>query len=244
MDVNYRFWVAYVQERRPASVLDFGCGDGIVVRALREAGIDCYGTDVFYGGMDYDEGALKALVDDAVIRPYSPAEPLPFADDSFDLIISNMVLEHVADLEYTAAEFDRILKPGGVMRHHFPSRAVLREGHIGIPLAHWFSPGPLRTGWTLALSALGLGTDRDGPAREWTRKSLDWVDRYCYYRPYREVERAFERFAIHAREADYCRFRAQSPLLRRALSRWEPLQTVLLRRLGFMALEMRRREPA
>ena len=167
---------------------------------------------------------------------------MPFATDSFDLIISNMVLEHVADLELTVREFDRVLKSGGVMRHHFPSRAVLREGHIGIPLAHRLPRGRLRTGYTRALRTIGLGTQRDLPPREWTRRSLDWVDRYCLYRPYREIARTFAAFEIQAREADYCRFRARAPLLRRMLSRGARVQTVLLRRLAFMALEMRRRQ--
>jgi 2-polyprenyl-3-methyl-5-hydroxy-6-metoxy-1,4-benzoquinol methylase len=44
LDVNYRYFVSYGvarRERRSVSVLEFGCGDGVLVRALRRQGIDC-----------------------------------------------------------------------------------------------------------------------------------------------------------------------------------------------------------
>jgi SAM-dependent methyltransferase len=41
------------------------------------------------------------------------AAPLPFADASFDTIVSLAVFEHVANAEHTARELARVLKPGG-----------------------------------------------------------------------------------------------------------------------------------
>jgi SAM-dependent methyltransferase len=240
LDVNYRFWIEYVAARRPCVVLDFGCGNGAVVAALRAVGTDCYGTDTFYEGMEFDAAKLGAMVQARVIRPHPEGRPLPFADDTFDLIISNMVGEHIKDLQHTAAELDRVLKPGGMMRHHFPSAEVLREGHIGIPLVHRLRPGRLRTNYTLFLRTIGLGYHRTSPAREWTTNNLAWLDRHCFYRPYGEIAHAFGAFEIQAREADYCQFRAEGRWFRPLLDRFEPLQTILLRRLAFMALEMRR----
>jgi len=135
-----------------------------------------------------------------------------------------------------------LLAADGLMYHHFPSREVLREGHIGIPLAHRFPPGRARTAWTLTLRRIGLGYHRNAPPRAWTRKQLDWIDAYTFYRPYREIAHVFgERFVIRAREGDYCRFRAEGRRIRPLLSRFDGLQTFALRRLAFMALEMRRR---
>jgi SAM-dependent methyltransferase len=240
LDVNYRFWIDYVSARRPGVVLDFGCGNGVVVAALRALGTECYGTDTFYEGMEFDTETLGDLMQAGVIRPHGEGQPLPFADDTFDLIISNMVGEHIKDLQHTAAELDRVLKPGGIMRHHFPSVGVLREGHIGIPLVHWMRPGWLRTNYTLILRRLGLGYHQTSPPREWTTNNLAWLDRHCFYRPYHEIAHAFEPFDIQAREADYCRFRAEGRWFRPLLDRFERLQTILLRRLAFMALDMRR----
>ncbi|MDX6698305.1 MAG: hypothetical protein QOE65_1702 [Solirubrobacteraceae bacterium] len=43
----------------------------------------------------------------------SPAERLPFPDDSFDTVVATLVLCTVADPERTLAEVDRVLRPGG-----------------------------------------------------------------------------------------------------------------------------------
>jgi ubiquinone/menaquinone biosynthesis C-methylase UbiE len=43
----------------------------------------------------------------------APAEEIPFDDDSFDSVVSTMVLCTVADPDAAVAEIDRVLRPGG-----------------------------------------------------------------------------------------------------------------------------------
>jgi SAM-dependent methyltransferase len=43
------------------------------------------------------------------------AESLPFADESFDLVFGHAVLHHIPDLDRAAAEFLRVLRPGGTV---------------------------------------------------------------------------------------------------------------------------------
>ncbi|GAM10725.1 putative protein [Geobacter sp. OR-1] len=50
----------------------------------------------------------------------SPGAPLPFADNTFDMVISRYVLEHVHDLDQLLCEISRILKPNGVFRFCVP----------------------------------------------------------------------------------------------------------------------------
>jgi SAM-dependent methyltransferase len=249
LDVNYRYFVSYVGARagRPSfTVLDFGCGDGVLVQALRQQGIDCYGAEVFYPGGVYELPSTRELVERGIIRTFSEGAPLPFDDSTFDLVVSNQVFEHVEHLGAVVRELARILKQNGTAYHHFPSREVLREGHIGIPLAHRLPEGRLRFAYVALLRRLGLGSNKaDLPIRTWTRVMLDWLDAYCYYRPYARLLSEFtEYFSVRHREIDYCRFRAADrPWLRRPLE-IEPLRgfyALLFRRLAFMAVEMRKR---
>ncbi len=63
------------------------------------------------------------------IRQLSITKALPFADGTFEVVISNAVFEHVAEVPAAVQEVTRLLKPGGVCHiaiHLFPS---LSGGH-------------------------------------------------------------------------------------------------------------------
>ena len=181
-----------------------------------------------------------------MLRYYEPAGRLPFADDTFDVVVSDQVFEHVEPLQATIDELERVTRPGGISYHHFPFRTVWREGHIGIPLAHRLPPGRARLLYTVALRRLGLGTWKDErSARRWATDSLAWIDRWTVYRQAEEIQAAFGGVdRLRHREIEYCRFRAGGrPLLRAVLS--HPIATrpasALFRRLAFEAIEVRRR---
>lgn len=48
--------------------------------------------------------------------------PLPFADSSFDIVISDHVFEHVDDPGLVASELSRVLKPGGWICARTPNK--------------------------------------------------------------------------------------------------------------------------
>jgi SAM-dependent methyltransferase len=250
-DVNRRYFVHYVLEKQetigPLRVLDFGCGSGEVLRLLRQQGVECFGTDVFYEGTTtHDIPAVHRLLETQVIRRIPEGGRLPFQDGWFDLIISDQVFEHVEDTETTVRELDRILKDEGTMLHHFPSKDVLREGHIHIPLAHRLPPNLLRFGYTLLLRTLGFGNHKSGRTRrDWTRWKLDWIDRYCFYRTRTEIEAIFAtNHVITHREFEYCRFRAGGRPLISQLLRMNALRPPcesIFRGLAFMCIELEKR---
>ena len=70
---------------------------------------------------DIAPGMLEALranaerlgLDVETVR--TDAERLPFSDGSFDLVLGHAVLHHIPDLDRAAAEFARVLRPGGTM---------------------------------------------------------------------------------------------------------------------------------
>ena len=91
----------------PASVLDVGCGEGVLTEQWAER---LGGGRVV--GIDLDDPKLRSEWA-ARSRPnleYRAVEPgdLPFADGEFDLVAAIEVLEHVPDPERTLAEMRRV----------------------------------------------------------------------------------------------------------------------------------------
>lgn len=52
-------------------------------------------------------------------------ESLPFGDATFDLIVSDMVLEHIANPSLVSSELERVLKPGGRICARTPNKYCL-----------------------------------------------------------------------------------------------------------------------
>jgi ubiquinone/menaquinone biosynthesis C-methylase UbiE len=102
--------------RRGQRVLEIGCGTGNVLTALGRRRLDVEAT-----GIDPDPGALKRARRKAARkklpieyqRAYAGALPLP--DDSFDRVLSSLMLHHLDDQERARAlrEARRVLRPGG-----------------------------------------------------------------------------------------------------------------------------------
>jgi SAM-dependent methyltransferase len=209
---------------------------------LLQAGFDAYGCDIRWPGADYAWEGDAAL--DGRLRYFESGGRLPFEDDFFDVVVSDQVFEHVEPLHASVAEIERVVKPDGVMYHHFPASEVWREGHIGIPFAHRLPAGRLRLRYTELLRSLGAGIYKDDrPARVWAEEKLAWIDEWTVYRRSIEIHQVFGRHArIEHREIDYCRFRAgDRRWLRALLDRPElvPVAQFLFRRLAFMAIECR-----
>lgn len=59
-------------------------------------------------------------------------ENLSYADNSFDIVYSSNVLEHVQSPEKVFSEVIRVLKPGGYLFFVIPNYASWWEGHYGI----------------------------------------------------------------------------------------------------------------
>ncbi len=256
MDVTNRYVLEFARDfarRRPgARILDYGCGAGAVVAAGRAAGLDMWGADVYYAGSNARVEAAAAGLLGGTIREMTGGR-IDWPADSFDLIVNNQVMEHVADLGATLAEIDRVLKPGGVVLSIFPSRDVWREGHIGIPFSHWFRKGSrlrLYYAWLLRAAGLGYWKEQAPTRRQWAADKLEWIDRYTHYRSRREIFAAYDAlFANELRETDYIRFR----LLDRPGRRWiatilrlgilRAAACALFRKLAFLVIVSRKAQP-
>jgi SAM-dependent methyltransferase len=134
-----------------SAILDLGCGTGQTVAAFREAGYQAFGCDMAFPAASADP--LKALLAEGIVRRIA-ADPyrLPFAEEAFDVVLSEQVLEHVTDYPAALAEIRRVLKPGAVSLHVFPSRYKLIEPHVYVPLASMVRS----LGWLRFWAALGI----------------------------------------------------------------------------------------
>lgn len=95
-------------------VLDIGSGPGLLVRDIAQ-NIGASGTVV---GLDMADNMIESASVlcnsmSTVSFKQGDAMSLPFADNSFDAVVSTQVYEYVPDLDAALAEFARVLRPGG-----------------------------------------------------------------------------------------------------------------------------------
>lgn len=90
------------------SILDMGCGPGYVSAAAAERGAVPIGLDFSRQMIEI----ARKMFPHVEFRE-GDAQNLPFADTSFDRVVANFALLHLADPERACAEACRVLKPGG-----------------------------------------------------------------------------------------------------------------------------------
>ena len=98
------------------AVLDIGCGAGVdTILAAMMAGPfgKSVGVDIVPEMLQRAEDNLKMTDLKNVIFKKASGEGLPFEDKSFDVAISNSVINLIPDKAATLKEAMRVLKPGG-----------------------------------------------------------------------------------------------------------------------------------
>ncbi len=221
---NYTYiarWVASLGHGNgPLQVLDYGCGQGVVVKLLREQGFECSGCDAFVQMSKRPEDyVLRREWFGSVIRDM-PDGRIPFSDRSFDVVVNNQVMEHVEDIERTLAEIHRVLRPGGLVLSLFPDRSVWREGHCGVAFLHWFPKrSRARYYYALACRSLGLGYHKQklGSIRNWALNRCRYLDEQTFYRSLPDIHRTYGRYFENLRHCEAAflkaRFGERIPLL-------------------------------
>ena len=117
-----------------AKVLDVACGTGFGVLELSARGFSTVGVDM--------DPRLCALVSDAArhfnMRAHATAADacrLPFADGTFDAVMSRSFFEHVYDRELAITEQLRVIRQGGVLLKALGDgvEALLEVPHVRQP---------------------------------------------------------------------------------------------------------------
>ncbi len=108
--------------------LDLGCGAGEFTAILAEAGAGAIGADVAEAALARARTAHPALD----FRRVPADGPLPFEDNSFELVWASEVIEHVADTARWLSEVRRVLVPRGALLVTTPSHGRLRVATGGV----------------------------------------------------------------------------------------------------------------
>jgi len=93
-------------------VLDLSCGEGRVLERLARAGCDVQGTH--YRSDDYIlKNPASILSRIPIHQNVDLTQPLPFENQSFDVVIATEVIEHLPSHAAFIQEAARLVKPGG-----------------------------------------------------------------------------------------------------------------------------------
>lgn len=127
-------------------LFDNGCGLGTYLNAFASYSQQRFGLEI-----EFDRAVQAIPTATGIVQ--AVGEQLPFADNSFDFILSNEVIEHVVDDAQCLAEMVRTLRVGGRLLIFCPNRWYPVEQHGiywrgeykfgNIPLVNYL-PMPLR----------------------------------------------------------------------------------------------------
>jgi ubiquinone/menaquinone biosynthesis C-methylase UbiE len=113
--------------RAPAGLrlLDVGCGNGDIAAHFSTAN-EAVAIDI----------ADRCRPEHArLVRCIAKSERLPFADRSFDIVISHHVIEHVPDHDHHLTEIRRVLRPQGLCYLGTPNlSSPFMRGHVNNPM--------------------------------------------------------------------------------------------------------------
>ena len=101
--------IAELMEPAAGPLLDVGCDDGERTRLFASAA----GADEVHGIELVEERAELARARGIEVQPADVEQGLPYEDGRFAAVVSNQVIEHLADTDIFVAEIARVLDPDG-----------------------------------------------------------------------------------------------------------------------------------
>jgi len=129
--------VLQIIEKEPHKLLDIGSGDGKLLAAIAEKfpNTDLHACDYTGAFMKFDRCTLTVANIDI--------DPLPFPDNSFDVVTITEVIEHLENYHRVIREIHRILTPSGTLIITTPNILNLKSRASFLKTGFWNLFGPL-----------------------------------------------------------------------------------------------------
>ena len=157
--------VAFAGVKAGETVLDVGCGTGVVAITAARAGARVTGLDLTPALLDQarEDAALAGVAE--IVWTEGDAESLPYPDASFDVVLSQFGHMFAPRPEVAIAEMRRVLKPGGRIAfatwppEHFTGRMFTFIGKNSPPPPQGAAPPPQWGNPVLVAERLAAGFD-------------------------------------------------------------------------------------
>lgn len=104
--IHEKFLGFFQKKTEPTNlkILDLGAGHGALTQKLYDMGYDVHACDLFPEAFEFDKVECKKV---------DITDSFPYPDNTFDLVVSIEVTEHILDHNNFFSETSRILKPKG-----------------------------------------------------------------------------------------------------------------------------------
>ena len=121
-------WLARLELSAGQTVLDLGCGTGGDSLVLAQHQLDVVGLDYSHEAIAQAREKARATALPVLFLQADMAEPLPFSDQQFDRVMSNVAFHSFPDRLVRAIlrEIERVLRPGGRFLFHVNSLDDMR----------------------------------------------------------------------------------------------------------------------
>lgn len=108
---RFRLVVGLLPERRVEKLLELGYGSGVFLPELARHARHVYGADVHEHAMDVTRVLERGGTNATLVQ--ASAEKLPFASETFDVVVAVSTFEFISDAAAATEEIARVLRPDG-----------------------------------------------------------------------------------------------------------------------------------
>ena len=156
-----------------AMLLDLGCGTGMTFATVSQAFPSAVALDIGDREIMATKELLKKLGVSRVVKKYD-GKIIPYPSNSFDIVTSIEVIEHVADSDFMLREIRRVLKTDGILHITTANKLWPVEPHFKLPFLSYL-PSPL-SDWYVRIT--GRGSSYENIKLPTYRQFYSMVEKY------------------------------------------------------------------